>query len=320
VAAEGSSALERREAPPNNLAAASADFAAISSASAAADVSFRGGREMALRINSNLSSINAQRGLSSVTSRLERNFQHLSSGLRISAAADDAAGLGISERLRAQVRSLTQAQRNANDGISLVQTAEGALNETSNILIRMRELSVEANNGTTSGADKDTLDAEFQDLLAEIDRIAGSTNFNGTQLLDGTNASIAFQVGSGVGANDTIAVALASVLTSDLGVNTLDISSAGSATTAITALDSAIDTVTSNRGNLGAAQNRLQSTINNLGVHIESLSAAESRIRDVDVAFETADLTRNSILQQAALSILAQSNLQPQAALTLLNG
>lgn len=275
---------------------------------------------MALRINSNLSSINAQRGLSTVTSRLERNYQHLSSGLRVAVAADDAAGLGISERLRAQVRSLTQAQRNANDGISLVQTTEGALNEVSNILIRMRELAIEQNNGTTSAADKDTLDQEFQDLISEIDRIAGSTNFNGTQLLDGSNASVAFQVGSGTTSNDTISVSLASSLTSDLGVSSLDISSAGSATSAITAIDSAIDTVTSTRGDLGAAQNRLQSTITNLGVHIESLSAAESRIRDVDVAFESADLTRNSILQQAALSILAQANLQPQSALSLIRG
>ena len=274
---------------------------------------------MPLRINSNLSSINAQRGLSSVTTRLERNFSRLSSGLRIVSAADDAAGLGISERMRAQVRSLTQAQRNANDGISLVQTAEGALNEVSNILIRMRELAIEANNGTTSDADKDTLDQEFQDLISEIDRIAGSTDFNGKDLLNAAS-TVDFQVGSGTSANDTISVALASVLGSDLGVDTLDISSAGSATTAIDAIDVAIDTVTSSRGDLGAAQNRLQSTITNLGVHIESLSAAESRIRDVDVAFETADLTRNSILQQAALSILAQANLQPQAALTLLSG
>jgi flagellin len=260
---------------------------------------------MALRINSNLSSIDAQRGLSSVTTRLEKNFQHLSSGLRVATASDDAAGLGISERLRAQVRSLTQAQRNANDGISLVQTTEGALNEVSNILVRMRELSVESNNGTTSSSDKDTLDQEFQNLISEIDRIAGATNFNGTQVLDGSTASVTFQVGSGTTSNDTISVSLASALASDLGVN---------------ALDAAIDIVSSSRGDLGAAQNRLQSTITNLGVHIESLSAAESRIRDVDVAFETADLTRNSILQQAALSILAQANLQPQAALTLIHG
>ena len=275
---------------------------------------------MAIRINQNISSINAQRGLSTVSGRLEKNFQHLTTGLRIATAADDAAGLGISERLRAQVRSLTQAQRNANDGISMVQTAEGALNEVSAILIRMRELSVEANNGSTSAGDKDTLDQEFQDLISEVDRISQSTDFNTIKLLDGSQATVDFQVGSGVAASDTITVTLTSVQASDLAISTLDISSAGSATGAITAIDSAIDAVSATRGDLGSAQNRLTSTISNLGVSIESLSAAESRIRDVDVAYETADLTRNSILQQAALSILSQANLQPQSALKLLQG
>jgi len=275
---------------------------------------------MAIRINQNISSINAQRGLSTVSGRLEKNFQHLTTGLRIATAADDAAGLGISERLRAQVRSLTQAQRNANDGISMVQTAEGALNEVSAILIRMRELSVEANNGSTSAGDKDTLDQEFQDLISEVDRISQSTDFNTIKLLNGSQATVDFQVGSGVAASDTITVALTSVQASDLAISALDISSAGSATSAITAIDAAIDTVSATRGDLGSAQNRLTSTISNLGVSIESLSAAESRIRDVDVAYETADLTRNSILQQAALSILSQANLQPQSALKLLQG
>ena len=275
---------------------------------------------MAIRINQNISSINAQRGLSTVSGRLEKNFQHLTTGLRIATAADDAAGLGISERLRAQVRSLTQAQRNANDGISMVQTAEGALNEVSAILIRMRELSVEANNGSTSAGDKDTLDQEFQDLISEVDRISQSTDFNTIKLLNGSQATVDFQVGSGVAASDTITVTLTSVQASDLAISTLDISSAGSATGAITAIDSAIDAVSATRGDLGSAQNRLTSTISNLGVSIESLSAAESRIRDVDVAYETADLTRNSILQQAALSILSQANLQPQSALKLLQG
>jgi flagellin len=253
---------------------------------------------MAIRINSNLSSLNAQRGLSSVTDRLQKNYQHLSTGLRIATAGDDAAGLGISERLKAQIASLSQAQRNANDGISLTQTAEGSLNEVSNILIRMRELATEAANGTVSSKDKDTLNSEFGDLISEVDRIAKSSDFNNVKLLDGSTTSITFQV--------------------DLGISTLDISSAGSSTGAISAIDSAIDQVSSTRGKLGAAQNRLQSTIANLGVSIESLSAANSRIRDVDVASETADLTRNAILQQAAISVLAQANLQPQTALTLL--
>jgi flagellin len=273
---------------------------------------------MAIRINSNLASMNAQRGLSSVTERLQKNYTHLSTGLRIATAADDAAGLGISERLRAQIASLSQAQRNANDGISLTQTAEGSLNEVSNILIRMRELATEAANGTVSAGDKDTLNSEFSDLISEVDRIAQSADFNNVKLLDGSTASITFQVGAGVGTIDTISVSLTSSLGSDLGISTLDISSAGSSTGAISAIDGAIDAVSATRGKLGAAQNRLQSTIANLGVSIESLSAANSRIRDVDVATETADLTRNAILQQAAISVLAQANLQPQTALTLL--
>ncbi len=275
---------------------------------------------MALRINQNIGSINAQRGLAQVASRLDKNFQHLTTGLRIATASDDAAGLGISERLRAQTRSLGQAQRNANDGISLVQTAEGALNEVSSILIRMRELSIQSNNGTASAGDKDTLDQEFQDLISEVDRISQSTEFNTIKLLDGSQSTVAFQIGAGTAGSDTISVDLNSALASDLGIGSLDISSAGSPTGAITAIDSAIDSVSSLRGDLGAAQNRLSSTISNIGVSIESLSAAESRIRDVDVAFETADLTRNSILQQAALSILSQANQQPQSALSLLQG
>jgi len=273
---------------------------------------------MALFINSNIPSLNAQRGLSSVTSRLQRNYMHLSTGLRIATAADDAAGLGISERLRAQIASLSQAQRNANDGVSLTQTAEGSLSEVSNILVRMRELATEAANGTVSASDKDTLNSEFSDLISEVDRIAQSADFNNVKLLDGSTASITFQVGSGVATTDTISVSLTSSLGSDLGITSLDISSAGSPTGAISAIDSAIDTISSTRGTLGAAQNRLLSTISNLGVSIESLSAANSRIRDVDVAAETADLTRNSILQQAAVAVLSQANLQPQTALQLL--
>jgi flagellin len=183
----------------------------------------------------------------------------------------------------------------------------------------MRELAIQSNNGTNSAQDQDTLDQEFGSLISEVDRIAQSTQFNGVNLLDGSAASIVFQVGSGVVAGlDTLPVALQSVLASDLGISALDISSAGSPTGAITAIDGAIDAVTSARGDFGALQNRLQSTIANLGVSIENLSAAESRIRDVDVASETAELTRNSIMQQAAISILAQANVQPQVALSLL--
>ena len=276
---------------------------------------------MALYINTNTASINARGNLDTITGRLHTSFRRLSSGLRVNTAADDAAGLAISERMRAQIRSQAQAQRNANDGISLVQVAEGALNEVNNILIRLRELAIEANNGTMSDADKDTLDQEFDNMIEEIDRIANSTKFNGVTVFDGSTASIDFQVGSGVSpTTDIITVTLMSVLASDLGIDTIDISSVGSPTTAITAIDSAIDVVSATRGDFGALQNRLQSTINNLSVSIENLSASESRIRDVDVAAETAELTRNSILQQAAISMLAQANVQPQVALTLLQG
>ena len=274
---------------------------------------------MGLRVNTNVTSINAQRNLSQVTGKLSTNFRRLSTGLRISSASDDAAGLAISERLRSQVRSLDQAKRNANDGISLVQTAEGALNEVSSILTRLRELSIQASNGTVSNADKDTLDEEFQSLVNEIDRIGNSTEFNDIALLDGTSTTVSFQVGFGTTAGvDTLDVTLGEARATNLGLATLDIGSGGSTNAAITAIDTAINTVSGLRGSLGAVQNRLGSTINNLAIQTENLTAAESRIRDVDVAYETAQLTRNNILQQASISVLAQANAQPQSALSLL--
>ena len=274
---------------------------------------------MGLRVNTNVTSINAQRNLSSVTTRLSDNFRRLSTGLRISSAADDAAGLAISERLRSQVRSLEQSKRNANDGISLVQTAEGALNEVSSILTRLRELSIQASNGSVSGQDKDTLNEEFTSLVNEVNRIGRSTEFNGIKLLDGSSTSVSFQVGFGTTAGiDTLSVGLSPALSTSLSLNSLDIGSAGSTTTAITNIDAAINTISSLRGSLGAVQNRLGSTINNLAIQTENLSAAESRIRDVDVAYETAQLTRNNILQQASISVLSQANAQPQSALRLL--
>jgi len=276
---------------------------------------------MGLRVNSNIASLNAQRSLSNTTEKLQANYRRLSTGLRISTASDDAAGLAISERFRAQVRSTNQAIRNAQDGISLTQTGEGALNEVSSILIRMRELSIQASNGTVSDADKATLNQEFTDLINEIDRIAQSTTFNGVQLLDGTGSTITFQVGTGTTTGiDTIQLSTSDTLASTLGLSTLDIGSGGSPTTAVNLLDDAINSVSRVRGQFGAAQNRLTTTIANLQIQSENLSAAESRIRDVDVAVETSSLTRNSILQQAAISILAQANTQPQAALQLLQG
>ncbi len=274
---------------------------------------------MGLRVNSNIASLNAQRSLSVMTERLQANFRRLSTGLRISTASDDAAGLAISERFRAQVRSTNQAIRNAQDGISLTQTGEGALNEVSSILIRMRELAIQASNGTVSAADRTTLHQEFADLVNEIDRIAQSTTFNGVSLLDGTGSTITFQVGTGTTTGlDTIQLSTSDTLASTLGLSTLDIGATGLPTLAVAQLDSAINAVSRVRGQFGAAQNRLTTTIANLQIQSENLSAAESRIRDVDVALETSALTRNGILQQAAISILAQANTQPQAALQLL--
>jgi flagellin len=278
---------------------------------------------MGLRVNTNVSSIVAQRNLLDVTNRLQKNYSRLASGLRIATAADDAAGLAISERLRAKVRSLNQAVRNANDGISLVQTAEGALSEDSNILSRMKELAVQARNGTTSDSDRATLDEEFQSLIGALSRNATATSYGGANLLDGSTSTITFQVGDATTAGvDTYTASLADVSTGATGLNvdslSINTSCMSSIDSVITSLNTAIDTVNSARGRFGAAQNRLQSTIASLAVAVENLTAAESRIRDVDVAFESADLTRNSILQQAATSILAQANLQPQNALALL--
>lgn len=274
---------------------------------------------MSLRINTNINSLNIQRNLARIGVLLAKNLQRLSTGLRIVTAADDAAGLQISERLRAQIRSLDQAKRNSSDGISLAQTAEGALDEVSSMLIRMRELSVQSANGTNSATDKDTLQAEFDQLRSEITRISSSTQFNGINLLDGSSTSISFQVGSGVNvAVNQIALQLDSTLSTSLSIDTLDIGSTGNTSTAISSIDSAIDTVSGLRGRLGAVQNRLSYTINNLSVQVENLTAAESRIRDVDFAYETAQLTRNMILQQASIALLAQANSLPESALSLL--
>ncbi len=274
---------------------------------------------MGLRVNSNIASLNAQRSLAAVTERLQKNFRRLSTGLRISTAADDAAGLAISERFRAQIRSTQQAVRNAQDGISMTQTGEGALNEVSNVMIRLRELSIQAANGTVSGQDRDTLNREFQDLISEIDRIARSTTFNGVQLLDGTGSTVTFQVGIGTTAGvDTISLSSANTLAANMGLATLDIGSGGDQNLAIQGVDFAINAVNQIRGTFGAVQNRIERTIANLRIQVENTTAAESRIRDVDVAEETGKLTRNAILQQAAVAILSQANVQPQIALQLL--
>ncbi len=274
---------------------------------------------MGLRVNTNPASLNAQRNLQNTTNRLNRSLERLSSGLRITRAADDAAGLAISERFRAEIRSLGQAQRNANDGVSLLQVAEGALNETSGILVRLRELSVQSMNGTLGTAERAALDDEFQALLSEIDRIAAVTQFNGTQVLNSTGVSVTFQVGIDNTSSDSITVSGVDATTSGIGVSGLDIASAGAASAALSAVDAAVGDIASLRAQFGAAQNRLESAIRSLGVSIENTSAAESRIRDVDIASETAELTRNQVLQQAGVSVLAQANFSTQVALSLLN-
>jgi flagellin len=267
-------------------------------------------------------SLNAQRELFSVTDRLSGNYRRLSSGLRISTGADDAAGLGISERMRAQIRSYEQAGRNAQDGVSLVQTAEGALNEVNGNLVRMRELSIQAANGTLNTGDRLALDNEFQQLIEEIDRIADTTDFNGLDLLNDTTGTVQIQIQVGTESGETVTISLVDMTDAGLGLTAanFDLTTVTNASNALDLIDTAIDSVTNARSDLGASQNRMQSSLRSTQVAAENLSASESRIRDVDVAHETADLTRNSILQQAAAAVLAQANAQPQIALSLLQG
>ncbi|MCR9097749.1 MAG: flagellin, partial [bacterium] len=268
---------------------------------------------MGLRVNSNVASINAQRNLVNSTGNLQKSLQRLSSGLRITRAADDAAGLAISEGFRADIRSIAQARRNANDGISLLQVGEGALNEVSSILIRQRELAIQAANGTLGDAERDTLNDEFQDLISEIDRIAAVTSFNGATILE-SGAGVTFQIGVDATSNDRITINAVDARASTIGLGTVSsvsgfnfatISSVASAQAALSLIDSAISQVASLRASFGTVQNRLESSIRSLAVAQENTSAAESRIRDVDFASETAELTRNQVLQQAGISVLA---------------
>lgn len=284
---------------------------------------------MAISVNTNVASINAQRNLSQTQSRLMGNFGRLSTGLRINSAADDAAGLGISEKLKSQIRSMSQAERNAQDGISLLQTAEGAMNEVSGVLTRMRELAVQSANATVGSTERGFLNDEVSALKSELDRIADVTEFNGAKLLAGgtTGSGFTFQVGIGATTNDRITATVKGTKAADLGRITggavsslagIDLSTVTGAQNALTVLDQAISDVSSRRADVGAVQNRLNVTIANLGTARENLSAANSRIRDVDVAKESADLTRNNILMQAGTSVLAQANQQPQIALSLI--
>lgn len=269
---------------------------------------------MGLRINTNIEALNSHRNLLATSGALSKSMERLSSGLRINRASDDAAGLAISEKLSSQVRGLNQAIRNAQDGISLIQTAEGALNETHNILQRMRELAVQAANGTLSNDDKAAIQQEISQLIKEIDRIADTTEFNTMKILNGTAGTITFQIGANAG--QTIDVVLDSMRAASLAVNSIDVTA--NANAAVTSLDAAIKTVSTERAKLGGYQNRLEHTIANLGVASENLQAANSRIRDVDMAQEMMNFTRLQILQQAGTAMLAQANMAPQAVLRLL--
>jgi flagellin len=272
-----------------------------------------------ISVNTNVSSLIAQQNLSNTSSALANNIGRLSSGLRVRSAADDAAGLAISEDFKASIRSLSQAKRNANDGVSLIQTADGSLKEVSGLLVRMRELAVQARNGTNNTTQRGYLNDEFQQLRSEIDRIANTTEFNGLTLLDGDQVSgLSFQVGMGTTNDDRLTISIATSNASALGLSTSTISSTSGADSAITSLDDAISDISTRRAVMGAMQNRLQVTMSNLDTYGTNLSAANSRIVDVDVAAETAEMTKNSILLQAGSAMLAQANQAPQIALSLL--
>ncbi len=276
---------------------------------------------MGLRINTNTASLSAQRSLGITNRNLNDNLRKLSSGERITRAGDDAAGLAISENLKAQIRGMRQASRNANDAISLIQTAEGGLSEISNIVIRLRELAVQAASDTVGDQERGFTDIEFQNLKDEVDRISRSSDFNGVKLLDGTGGLLEFQIGIN---NDAVLDRLrydgsaADATLAALGLTEESVATKVGAQTTLQRLDDALVRINGTRASMGALQNRLSSTVNNLAISDENLSAANSRIRDVDVAKETAELTKNNILVQAGASVLAQSNQFPNVALKLL--
>ncbi len=271
---------------------------------------------MSLRINQNTDAFNTYRNLTVNQGSMSKSLEKLSSGFRINKAADDAAGLAISEGLRSQVGGLKVASRNAQDGISVVQTAEGALNESHAILQRMRDLTVQASNdGAVSNSDKEKADAEFQELAKELSDIAGKTEFNGTKLLDGSFTAKDFQVGAN--ASDKLSVSIGNMSAETL-LGAQDIKTKETAGTALGKIDEAIKTVSTERANLGATQNRLEHKINNLNVTVANLSSSESRIRDTDMAQEMMNMTRSQILSQAGTAMLAQANQAPQGVLSLL--
>ncbi len=278
---------------------------------------------MSMSIRTNVASLNAQRNLSSTQSALDTSMARLSSGYRITRAGDDAAGLGISTKLEAQIRSYNQAVRNANDGVSVIQTTEAALNNTANILTRLRELAMQSASDGIGNSERGYINTESTELQAEMDRLANTTKFNGASLLDGSSSVLEFHVGVDATANDKIAFTTLDATTSALfsgSGGSIDLSSKAGAEAALSAIDTALANVSDNRSTLGAAGNRLQAVISTIQSFNEQLSAANSRIKDVDVAEETSAMARSNILQQAGVSVLAQANQQPQLALKLLGG
>lgn len=276
---------------------------------------------MGLRINTNIQALVAQRNLDTNRRAQENSLEKLSSGNRINKAGDDAAGLAISERIRASTRSLAQAGRNAQDGVSMVQVAEGGTNEITNILVRMRELSIQGASDTIGDKERSFIDKEVSQLRSEIDRIAATTEFNGAKLLNGTAPPLEIQVGiNNNPAEDRIVIdsGQQNITTEALGISGITTATKVDSQENLMKLDDAITRVNENRSALGATQNRLQSTISSISIYRENLDAARSRIRDADIALETSDLTKNNILAQAGISVLAQANANPQQALKLL--
>jgi flagellin len=284
---------------------------------------------MAVRIFNNIASTNAQRLLGANHERLSQSVERISSGIRINRASDDAAGLAISEGLRSDIRALRQAGRNANDGVSLINIAEGALNEQSSMLIRLRELASQAATGTTGSTERATIQLEFNSLRNEIDRITNTTEFNGQKLIDGSLASsiastsqVFIQIGIDSDANSRInlneQMNIKAVTSTALAIDTLSVKTSTESLTALEAINTAIGDLAEIRGQVGAVQNRLMRTISNLSISVENLSAAESQIRDADIAEEVALLTRNQIMVQASTAMVGQANLIPQSVLQLL--
>lgn len=274
---------------------------------------------MAMSIRTNVSSLNAQRNLYQTQMQLDSSLSKLSSGYRITKAGDDAAGLGISVNLEAQIRSYNQGVRNANDGISLIQTAEAAMNEQSNILSRLRELAMQSASDGIGNTERGYIQSEVVEQVAELERVAQATEFNGQKLLDGSATALDFQVGiRNVAANDRISVTTVDATTATLGVAGLSLATKAGSQTALGTIDTALQTLSTARATLGAAGNRFNSAVASIQASSESLSAANSRIRDVDVAEETSRMARSQVLMQAGVSVLAQANQMPQIALKLL--